>query len=120
MPVPRPILVVDDDSDLREAIGELLCEEGYPTRLFESGSAALEALRAGERPQLILLDLVMPGMSGWEFLEAQLRDDALRDIPVVVLTASHGAPARRIAAQEVLLKPVALGDLMQAVERNAR
>ncbi len=120
MPDPRAIVVVDDDTDLRETIGELLCEEGHDARLFENGRAALDFLRAGERPKLILLDLMMPEMNGWEFREEQLKDDALRDIPVVVMTASRGFDDHPIAAQEILFKPVGLGELIGAVERNAR
>lgn len=115
-----PILVVDDDTDLRETLGELLDEEGYETRLFENGRAALEFLRHGERPKLILLDLMMPDMNGWQFREEQLKDVGLKDIPVVVMTASRGFETNPISAQEILYKPVGLGELIEAVERNAR
>ena len=119
MPGHFPIAVIDDDTDLRETLGELLTEEGYPTRLFENGRAALDALRHGERPRLILLDLMMPEMNGWQFREEQLKDTALKDIPVVVMTASRGFEGHPISAQEVLFKPVGLGELIDAVERNA-
>ncbi len=120
MPTPRTILVVDDDTDLRETLGELLSEEGFATRLFENGRTALDFLRGGERPTLILLDLMMPEMNGWQFREEQLRDVALRDIPVVVMTASRGFEGQGIAAEEILYKPIGLGELIEAVERNAR
>jgi CheY-like chemotaxis protein len=120
MPDPRSIVVVEDDTDLREAIGELLGEEGYAARLFENGRTALDFLRGGGRPELILLDLMMPEMNGWQFREEQLKDAALRDIPVVVMTGSRGFDGHGIAAQEILYKPIGLGDLMDAVERNAR
>jgi CheY-like chemotaxis protein len=119
MPDAAPIFVVDDDLDLRETLGELLAEEGYDTRLLENGRAALELLRAGVRPRLILLDLMMPEMSGWEFRERQLRDDVLRAIPVVVMTASRGFEDGALAAAEVLLKPVGVSEILGAVERNA-
>jgi CheY-like chemotaxis protein len=115
----NPIVVVDDDSDVREALGEVLTEEGYETVLFESGRAALEFLRGSDDPALILLDLMMPGMNGWQFREEQLKDARLREIPVVVITASRlGSEA--IHAREVLFKPVGLGELVDAVHRNAR
>ncbi len=122
MHAPSSIVVVDDDHDVREALGEVLSEEGFDTRLFESARAALEFLRASvedpPHPALILLDLMMPGMNGWQFREEQLRDERLKDIPVVVITASRlGSEA--IRAREVLFKPVALGDLLEAVHRNA-
>lgn len=115
-----PILVVDDDPDLRETLGELLCEVGYDARLCENGRKALELLRHGDRPRLILLDLMMPEMNGWQFREEQLKDEELRDIPVVVMTASRGFAKDAIPAQEILYKPVGLGEIIEAVERNAR
>jgi CheY-like chemotaxis protein len=116
----RSILVVDDDVDLRETLGELLSEEGYDARCFENGRTALEYLRAGGDPGLILLDLMMPEMNGWQFREEQLRDDRLSRIPVVVMTASRSLESTPISASEVLLKPIALDELIRAVERNAR
>jgi CheY-like chemotaxis protein len=118
MPDASPIFVVDDDLDLRETLGELLAEEGYDIRLLENGRAALDLLHAGVRPRLILLDLMMPEMSGWEFREVQLRDEALRTIPVVVMTASRGFDDSALSA-EVLLKPVGVTEILGAVERNA-
>lgn len=119
MSATAPILVVDDDSDLRETLGELLCEEGYDARLAENGRRALEFLRGGERPKLILLDLMMPEMNGWQLREELLKDQELKDIPVVVMTASRGFEGSPIFAQEILYKPVGLGELIDAVERNA-
>ncbi len=119
MATPRVILVVDDDTDLRETLGELLSNEGYDTRLCENGRAALEFLRQGGRPELILLDLMMPEMNGWQFREEQLKDAALRGIPVIVMTASRGFDGHAILAEEILYKPVGLGELIEAVERNA-
>ncbi len=129
MNVQRPIVIVDDDHDVREALGEVLSEEGFDTRLFESGRAALDFLRGVDGgaalPQppadaaLILLDLMMPGMNGWQFREEQLKDENLLEIPVVVITASRlGSEA--IHAREVLFKPIGLGELVDAVHRNVR
>jgi CheY-like chemotaxis protein len=119
----RPIVVVDDDDDLRETLGELLSEEGYDARCFENGRVALDFLRAldgGGRPKLILLDLMMPEMNGWQFREEQLRDAALSGIPVVVMTASRSLAEHPIDVSEVLFKPIGLDQLLEAVERNAR
>ena len=114
------IVVVDDDTDLRETLGELLEEEGYDARLFENGRTALDFLRREhDDPQLILLDLMMPEMNGWQFREEQLKDDRLRDIPVVVMTASRGLDGDPLTAREILYKPIGLGELMSAVERHA-
>jgi CheY-like chemotaxis protein len=120
MQAHEPIVVVDDDTDVREALGEVLAEEGYATRLFENGRAALDYLKHdSNHPALILLDLMMPEMSGWQFREEQLRDERLRDIPVIVITASRFGGGS-IQAREVLFKPVGLGELVEAVHRNAR
>ncbi len=121
-PIPSngpPIFVVDDDDDLRETLGELLAEEGYAPRLLQDGHAALELLRAGVRPRLILLDLTMPNMSGWQFREHQLRDDAICGIPVIVMTACRGFDGAPLRAAEILLKPVGIAEIVAAVERNA-
>jgi CheY-like chemotaxis protein len=119
MDAAGPIFVVDDDTDLRETIGELLAEQGYATSLFQNGRTALDDLRAGTLPALILLDLMMPEMNGWEFREEQLRDGRLRAIPVVVMTASRGFDPEALSAAEILYKPVGLAELLDAVERNA-
>jgi CheY-like chemotaxis protein len=116
----RPIVVVDDDVDLRETLGELLVEEGWDARCFENGRAALEYLRAGNDPGLILLDLMMPEMDGWQFRAEQLQDARLARIPVVIMTATRALESAPIDASEVLYKPIGIDDLLEAVERNAR
>jgi CheY-like chemotaxis protein len=119
MPALHPILIVDDDMDVREVVGELLADEGYETRMCPNGRAALELLRHGARPRLILLDLMMPEMDGWQFRAEQLRDPDLRGIPVVVMTASRGIDRDDLGGAEILQKPVGLGEILEAVERNA-
>ena len=82
------ILIVDDDCDVRRALTELLEDEGYAVAGAANGRAALDMIRGGVRPALILLDLMMPGMNGWDFRNAQLRDPELSAVPVVIVTAS--------------------------------
>ena len=113
------ILIVDDDTDLREVLGELLSDEGYPTHLCANGRDALDLLRRGARPRLILLDLMMPEMDGWAFREEQLRDESLRAIPVVVMSASRGIDETVLGGAEILQKPVGLEEILGAVERHA-
>ena len=113
-----PIFVVDDDPDLREILGDLLQDEGYEPFLFANGQPALELLQSGARPHLILLDLMMPEMNGWQFREQQLRDASLRDIPVVVMTASTGVDTGALRASEILKKPVGIEEILEAVERH--
>jgi CheY-like chemotaxis protein len=115
-----PIFIVDDDTDLREVLGELLSCEGWAPQLCANGRDALDRLRGGARPRVILLDLMMPEMDGWQFRQEQLRDAALRDIPVVVMTASPGLADRAsLAGAEILEKPVGLAEILGAVERHA-
>jgi signal transduction histidine kinase/DNA-binding response OmpR family regulator len=112
------VMVVDDDEALRESICELLEEDGFRTVWAESGASALSRLRSGsERPDVILLDLMMPQMNGWQFREAQLGDPGLAAIPVVVMTARRDM--QRIQADAVVHKPIKLAKLLEVVGRFA-
>ncbi len=108
------ILLIDDDSDIREVVGEALEFAGYEVATAREGREGL-ALCRSFRPTLILLDLMMPGMSGWEFRAAQQEDAALAKIPVVVVTALGQDPDIRVSA--VLAKPFRLDDLLAHVRR---
>ncbi len=111
------VMVVDDDEALRESVCELLEEFGYTAVAAANGVAALEQLRREpEKPDVILLDLMMPGMNGWQFRDAQLSDPELSDIPVVVMTATR--EVRGIQADDVVYKPVNLDRLIDAVSRH--
>src|SRR6187549_1262395 len=92
---PAIILVVEDDTDIRESLVEVLEDEGFGVRAAADGRQALDVLRA-ERPlpDLILLDLMMPVMNGFQFREQQLSDAAFAGIPVVVVTADANARAK--------------------------
>jgi CheY-like chemotaxis protein len=82
------VLVVDDDSAVRTALKELFETEGYAVAVAANGRAALNHLATGLRPCVVLLDLMMPVMDGWDFRTEQLKDPALREIPVFILTAA--------------------------------
>ena len=84
---PTTILIVDDDVALAEGLAELLEHEGYGVATARDGLAALDQLRRGLRPRVILLDLMMPRMNGWDFRREQIKDDDLKDIPVIVMSA---------------------------------
>jgi CheY-like chemotaxis protein len=116
-----PILVVDDDEDTRKTLRMVLEAAGYEVCEARDGARALESLRKGMRPGLILLDLMMPVVNGWEFREQQLADPALADIPVVVLSA-YGDVQRTetIEADAYLGKPLALNTLLSAVRCHVR
>lgn len=112
----RPVLVVDDDEVLREALCELLEECGYPVYRATQGADALALLLAApEPPGLILLDLAMPVMDGWETLERLGRDESLARIPVALLSASPRASAH---AGHVVTKPIRLEVLIGMLEEH--
>jgi CheY-like chemotaxis protein len=115
------LLVVDDDPDICEALQTVLEAYGYRVLTAPGGAEALAILRRGERPCLILLDLMMPGMNGAEFRAEQLRDPALARIPVVVLSASGEVAAKAAAlGAEGLPKPVDLEALLRAIRHRCR
>ena len=110
------ILVVEDDIDVREGLATFLECEGYHVVEAAHGAEALERLRGGGAFGLILLDLMMPVMNGWDFRRHQLADPHLADVPVICLTAVFD-PAR--VAEELSVrcfrKPVALDDVLHEV-----
>jgi DNA-binding NtrC family response regulator len=85
----RKVVVVDDDIDLRDTLGIILEDMGYEPVLLGGGQQALSWLRSNPAPLVVLLDLMMPGMSGQEFLRIHSRDEKLSAIQVVVVSASH-------------------------------
>jgi CheY-like chemotaxis protein len=114
---PRPVLVVDDDPDIRETLRFVLEDAGYPVYTAENGKEALAILASQNRlPGLILLDLMMPVMSGEEMLKALKAVKALAQIPVTIVTAS-GAPMPPLATG-LLKKPVDLDVLLRLVEKS--
>jgi CheY-like chemotaxis protein len=111
------ILVVDDDRDIRESLCELLEDEGHRTIGAANGKEALEILRSGGLPCVILLDIMMPVMDGPTFRAAQLSDPGLRAIPVAIITAGGKDAANGLDAQALLLKPLLLEDVLDVVGR---
>ena len=112
------ILIVDDDLDLRETLMLVLEDAGYRTVLAANGREALEVLRAGPPPDLILLDLMMPVMDGWEFRNEQLRDGMMAAIPVVLFSASGNVrdKAAELKLAAYLEKPIDLHTLLTMIE----
>src|SRR2546423_8698902 len=97
---PATILVVEDDEDIREAIREILVHEGYDVAVARDGQDALDVLAELERPCLLLVDLIMPKMDGWDLMKALSKNDRLATIPVVVMSAT--AHPERITGQTVV------------------
>ena len=116
------ILIVEDDSDLREALAQVLRDEGYEVLGASHGQEALDSLREGRRPCLILLDLTMPVMNGWQFRDIQRHDPQLSSIPVIVLSAGQDLPAQMplLGLQEFIRKPIRLEFLLDSVARFCR
>jgi CheY-like chemotaxis protein len=111
--------LIDDDPDVRETMTFVLEGAGFCVCTATNGFEAIERLRTKQMPCLILLDLMMPVMDGWEFRDALVRDPKLAAIPLVVITGA-GQAARRTAsfsAIEVLEKPVTLDALMSTVHQ---
>ncbi len=113
------MLVVDDDPDILEALSEILEAEGYNVMRARNGQEALTCL-AATPPALILLDLMMPVMDGWEFAQRMRQQPAVAQIPIIVLSADRnvGAKARDIGAVGHLPKPFELNDLLEMVHRS--
>lgn len=111
------ILLVDDHEESRDALAMLLRNEGFRVNEASDGQEALDALYEGPRPCLVVLDLMMPGMDGWEFRQRQLKSPLFARIPTVVLSghANLSAAAQGLSAQEVMAKPVSLGRLLELV-----
>ena len=115
-------MIIDDDDDLRKALTLIMSTYGYDVAAFGDARGALGALESGTAPFLILLDLMMAGMSGWEFRAAQLRNAKLTGIPVVVLTAANTLTdgVHTLSDVEIIPKPFALDSLLAVVDRYAR
>lgn len=116
------MLVVEDDPDIRQALGELLRDEGYDCILAEHGLAAIETLRL-ETPSLVLIDLLMPVMNGVELITRLRGDERWSDLPIVVMTAAGdqiiGVELDNLNVA-VLRKPVEIATLEQMLARYSR
>ena len=109
------VLIVDDEQDVREALADVLNAAGYPSKEAEDGLQALEMIQAGFRPCVVLLDLMMPTMSGREFM-AHIAGDA-DPIPIVVITAAS-QPEREVdQASDLIRKPFYIEKLLTVVRR---
>jgi CheY-like chemotaxis protein len=120
VPPRKTILVVDDDTDLREMLTQVLEEEGYDVVSLANGREALDYLRTEAPPSLVLLDLMMPVMDGWQFRAEQCRDEALARVPVLVISAGWIDPVRNeLQGAECLRKPIDVDALLRAIRRKA-
>jgi len=116
-PAHCPVLIVEDDADLREMMAQLLWLEGYRAETAPNGRDALQYLERGDRPEVILLDLMMPVMDGWEFRRRQVSDAAIAAVPVVVLSALDPGRAGELGGTAFLKKPLDFDQLLELVRR---
>lgn len=114
------VFIVEDDLDTREMLARFLELEGFRVESAENGQLALERLGAGSPACVILLDLMMPVMDGWQFRQQQVQNAALADIPVIVVSAAGRDRIERIDANAYLSKPVDLDELLGCVTQFCR
>ncbi len=121
-PASRSVLVVDDDADLRETLRDVLQDEGYRVETTANGREALDRLLARDPPRLLVLDLMMPVMDGWQVLEELARNAALSWIPVVIISAGksrlEGVRAPRV--HEFMSKPLDYHRLVSTIDRSMK
>jgi CheY-like chemotaxis protein len=112
----KTVLIVDDDEDFHEALEAALARRGFSVRHAGNGGEALARLADGARPDVILIDLMMPVLDGWQLLEALSRDPALAAIPAAVMSASPN-PAGLPAGVPRLPKPCDLRQLLELLDQ---
>jgi CheY-like chemotaxis protein len=115
-----PILIIEDDPDLREMMAQMLSLEGFRAETAANGREALQYLSRGDIPDVILLDLMMPVMDGWEFRRRQRQDPALAPLPVVVLSALDAPRAADLGGTAYLKKPLDFDRLLDLVRRYCK
>ena len=115
----KTVLVVDDDFDLRHTVREILQDEGWVVDTAANGREALELLRRSNPPRVLVLDLMMPVMDGWQLLDELRRDSTLADIPVVVISAGKTG-LRAVGTHAFLSKPLDYHKLIATIDRSMR
>jgi putative two-component system response regulator len=112
------ILIVEDEEDLREFFQESLSSFGYEVFTSPNGKAALEFLKVGPSPDVIISDLMMPEMNGWDFAQALREDDMLKAIPLIVISALiDKSPPEN--SKCCVAKPFKLNELLETIEKHA-
>src|ERR1700730_11048922 len=120
LPEDRLVLIVDDDPDILQTLRLCLSTEGYRFFMAANGEEALEVLKS-ERPDVILLDLMMPVMDGWQFV-AEMDARGQRGAPLLILSADRAVQghAGNLKASGHLAKPFDLDELLTKVQQSAR
>lgn len=115
----KKILIVEDDLDIAKNLLDLLTSEGYEVDHASNGKMALDKMRNGEKPELILLDLMMPMMDGFQFRNEQESDPQLATIPVIIMTADGHIESKKllIGAKASVRKPIDIDKLLVTLEK---
>jgi CheY-like chemotaxis protein len=115
----KQVMIVDDDNDIRDAISQILEYEGYEVLQASNGQEGIDRLRDQQKPGLILLDLMMPVMNGWQFRTELQSNPILKEIPVVILSADGNIQQKseNIGVAGYLKKPIQLDTLLDTVKR---
>ena len=116
----RPVLIVEDDDELRQMMAQMLRLAGFQAATVANGREALDYLHKTAKPDVILLDLMMPVMDGWEFRRRQQADPTLATVPVIVLSALDPVRAASVDAVATLKKPLDFDRLLQLVRDHCR
>lgn len=117
----KQVLIVEDDPDIRDALVDVLEMESLRSYFATNGAEAIEILKNGaERPDLILLDLMMPGTDGYWFRKEQLKDAKMAGIPVVLMSAhaQAGAIVEELGLEGCLRKPIRIEELLSTIETH--
>jgi CheY-like chemotaxis protein len=116
------LLVVDDDTAIRETLRAILEDEGYAVAVACNGREALDLLQAGPLPGLCIIDLVMPVLNGWELCEELARRPALQRVPILLVSANSELDHRPAGLEtvHVMRKPIAFDRLLEHVARHCR
>jgi CheY-like chemotaxis protein len=116
------ILVIEDDPGVRDGITNVIENEGYPVISCEDAKEALDRLTStSDLPRMIVLDFMMPRMDGWTFLHERDKDDRLRGIPVLGMSASQllvERPEPPAGVEEFLRKPFKVEAMLRSIERH--
>ena len=118
-----PVLIVEDDDEIREILAEMLADEGFAVTTASNGRDALDLMRsAAPRPSLVVLDLMMPVMDGWQLRREMLADPDLSSIPVVVVSGAADIErmSSTLAASKILTKPVKWPQLRDSIRAYKR
>lgn len=111
------VAVIEDDSEFRNMLRDLLEEEQYRVVAVSNGAEALEALRGESVPNVILLDVSMPVMDGFDFLRFRNEDPRLAAVPVVLVTNAKPNERPTIGVNDVVRKPIDIDEILYAIKR---